>query len=77
MQVEHLITAPFGDDSLVIDDVTLTNLSPNSITFSHYEYWDINHAQLLIEWFRTGYAAPLGDRRRNDLNSLFWNYVRS
>jgi hypothetical protein len=37
-----MITAPYGDDSMVVDDVQVTNLSPSTLTLSHYEFWDVN-----------------------------------
>ncbi len=42
LTVEQIVYAPFGDDPLVLDDVTITNASGAPRTVSWFEYWDVN-----------------------------------
>ena len=36
------VYAPFGDDSLLLHDVTIKNTSRTAISGSYFEYWDVN-----------------------------------
>lgn len=60
IQVEHLLYAPVGDDSVIIDQVTLRNVGKRKMSINHFEYFDVNRVQLIIEWTRTGLEAPIG-----------------
>src|SRR5262249_28513993 len=40
--VEQTVYAPFGDDPLLLDDVTLTNTTALAASVSWFEYWDVN-----------------------------------
>jgi hypothetical protein len=40
--VEELVYAPFGDDPLLLDDVTIANQTDSPQTVSWFEYWDVN-----------------------------------
>jgi hypothetical protein len=42
VDVEQVTYAPFGNDPLVLDDVTITNRSEATRTLSWFEYWDVN-----------------------------------
>jgi hypothetical protein len=42
VEVEQVTYAPFGDDPLLLDDVTITNQTSASQTLSWFEYWDVN-----------------------------------
>jgi hypothetical protein len=42
VDVEQVVYAPFGDDPLLMDDVTITNRTDSSKTVSWFEYWDVN-----------------------------------
>ena len=42
LDVEQLTYAPFGDDPLLLDDVTITNRTGATRTLSWFEYWDVN-----------------------------------
>src|SRR6185369_8216879 len=40
IDVEQVTYAPFGDDPLLLDDVTITNTTAAPKTVSWFEYWD-------------------------------------
>jgi len=42
VKVEQTVYAPFGDDPLLLDDVTITNQTGASKQVSWFEYWDVN-----------------------------------
>lgn len=69
--VDHMLLAPFGDHPLLIDLVTIANVGKEALSFSHYEYFDVNRIQLFTEWIRTGIAGPVGDKLRAEFNREF------
>jgi hypothetical protein len=40
--------APFGNDPVLLDDVTLTNTTNAAVTTTWYEYWDVNPVDQLV-----------------------------
>lgn len=42
MDVREAVYAPFGDDPLLLHDVTIRNLSRSARRVSWFEYWDVN-----------------------------------
>jgi Glycosyl hydrolase 36 superfamily, catalytic domain/Glycosyltransferase family 36 len=40
--VEQVVYAPFGDDPVLLDDVTISNTSSTTRQISWFEYWDVN-----------------------------------
>jgi hypothetical protein len=42
LDVEQVTYAPFGDDPLLLDDVTITNQTNAMRSLSWFEYWDVN-----------------------------------
>jgi hypothetical protein len=42
LTVEQVVYAPFGDDPLLLDDVTITNTGGTPRQASWFEYWDVN-----------------------------------
>jgi hypothetical protein len=42
IEVEQVVYAPFGDDPLLLDDVTITNRTGGSTMASWFEYWDVD-----------------------------------
>jgi hypothetical protein len=42
IEVTQDTTAPFGDDPLLVDEVTLRNTTAAPVTASWFEYWDVN-----------------------------------
>ncbi len=75
LRVRHTISAPFGDWPFVLDEVTLTNLSNQTRTLRHYEFWDVNRHQLRFVLARSGLIGPeerdLQDDERAELAADF------
>ena len=42
VRVQQVVFAPFGDDPLLLDDVTITNEGSAPRNVSWFEYWDVN-----------------------------------
>jgi hypothetical protein len=42
MDVEQIVYAPFGDDPVLLDDVTITNRTSAAKQVSWFEYWDVD-----------------------------------
>ena len=54
--------APFGNDPLLLDDVTLTNTTSAPIRASWFEYWDVNpYDQALADNSTRGLMSPSWD----------------
>jgi len=51
---------PYGYVPAMIDDVVIVNSGSTPLNISHYEFFDVNHLQLSLQWIRTGDAAPIG-----------------
>lgn len=45
LQVKSIVYAPYGNDPLVLHDVTLTNTSHAAESATWFEYWDVNPAE--------------------------------
>ncbi len=64
LTVDHVsiaenVYAPFGNDPLLLHDVTITNLSARSRRMTWYEYWDVNpYSQTEGSQFHVGLASP-------------------
>ena len=71
VRVQHLIMAPYGDDPVLLDRVTVTNLREQEAEVSHYEYWDVNRIQLVTQMYRSGSWGWKGDAQRYMLNANF------
>jgi hypothetical protein len=51
--------APFGNDPVLLDDVTLTNTTAKTLTASWFEYWDVNpYNQALGQTGTVGLSSP-------------------
>src|SRR6267143_324027 len=57
IDVQDFVYAPFGDDPLLLHDVTLTNTTGAAKRVSWFEYWDVNPYQQSIKT-NLGFAAP-------------------
>lgn len=71
LRIRHTLYAPEGDDPVLLDDVEIENLTNTERHPKHFEYFDANRHQLLIQWVRTGVAATLGDLVRDKSNDAF------
>ena len=52
------VYAPFGDDSLLLHDVTITNTGSTPKTGSYFEYWDVNPAVQGVTQLWRGHQSP-------------------
>ncbi len=72
--------APAGDAPLVIDEVTIENLSNDFRSLRHYEVWDVARRPVEINWVVSGLpftTVPAEARKqRDDRNALFDEEVR-
>ncbi len=53
IEVREDVYAPFGDDPLLLDDVTIHNASRHAQRLSWFEYWDVNP-------FNQATGSPIG-----------------
>ena len=59
---EHdTVYAPFGDDSLLLHDVTITDTGSKPLSGSYFEYWDVNPEVQAIKQVPRGYQPPAWD----------------
>ena len=68
---EHdTVYAPFGDDSVLLDDVTITNTASSTQKGSYFEYWDVNPEVLAAgNEVPRGYQSPVWIRARGRCRS--------
>jgi len=57
VDVQEFVYAPFGDDPLLLHDVTLRNTTGATKQVSWFEYWDVNPYQQSIKT-NLGFAPP-------------------
>ena len=55
------VYAPFGDDSLLLHDVTITNTGSSTRSGSYFEYWDVNPEVQAAKQIPRGYQSPVWD----------------
>jgi cellobiose phosphorylase len=63
------VYAPFGDDSLLLHDVTIKNTSRSAVSGSYFEYWDLNPMVQGVTQFARGYQAPAWDPQTRTLTA--------
>jgi hypothetical protein len=61
------VYAPFGDDSVLLHDVTIKNTSRAALNGSYFEYWDLNPAIQGVTQLARGYQAPTWDPQTQTL----------
>jgi Glycosyl hydrolase 36 superfamily, catalytic domain/Glycosyltransferase family 36 len=71
IQVTRRLTAPIGNDPLVVVEIQIENLGEAAADVSHFEYWDVNVHQLSLQWLRTGAFGAASDSERRELNKKF------
>jgi hypothetical protein len=62
------VYAPYGDDSLLLHDVTIKNASKQPLSGSYFEYWDVNPMIQGVTQLPRGYEAPVWDRASETLS---------
>jgi Glycosyl hydrolase 36 superfamily, catalytic domain/Glycosyltransferase family 36 len=60
VSVEQVVYAPFGDDPVLLDDVTITNRAAAPRRVSWFEYWDVNPYDQFAQVHR-GVGEPTWD----------------
>jgi hypothetical protein len=69
IDVTDEVYAPFGNDPLLVHDVTLRNTTASTLPVSWFEYWDVNpYDQSLAFQRNIGMAAPAWDPKTNTLS---------
>jgi hypothetical protein len=59
VSIAENLYAPFGNDPLLLHDVTITNLGSQTRTMTWYEYWDVNpFSQTVGHQFNVGIGRP-------------------
>jgi hypothetical protein len=66
--VTEQVYAPFGDDPLLLHDVTIRNRSRRPLRASWVEYWGVNPRSVVNQRY-IGLARPAYDRRRRTLTA--------
>ena len=68
VNVADRVYAPFGDDSLLLHDVTIKNTSRAPLAGSYFEYWDVNPEVQGVTQFPRGYSSPVWDPQTQTLS---------
>ena len=55
------VYAPFGNDPVLLHDVTITNTSSEPVSGSYFEYWDVNPEVQGVTQLARGYLSPAYD----------------
>jgi hypothetical protein len=61
LDIEEHVYAPFGDDPILLHDVTIANTSDTTTDLSWFEYWDVNPAIQSLGGLRRGVGSPQYD----------------
>src|SRR6267143_4924644 len=67
IDVQDFVYAPFGDDPLLLHDVTLKNTTAAAKQVSWFEYWDVNPDQQSIKT-NLGLGLPAYDAGTHTLS---------
>src|SRR6202030_3303003 len=62
------VYAPYGNDSLLLHDVTIVNTSAKQLAGSYFEYWDGNPAIQAVTQLYRGYESPVYDAASRTLS---------
>jgi hypothetical protein len=62
------VYAPFGNDPVLLHDVTITNTSSKPISGSYFEYWDVNPEIQGVTQLARGYLSPAYDAATHTLS---------
>ncbi len=74
--VDHVIFAPFGDDPVLISQVTVTNSGPSSANLRWIEYWGCQLYQFSFRSFMEGFAGKGMHELRRDFGARFEHRFR-
>lgn len=62
------VYAPFGNDSLLLHDVTIRNTSNKAVSGSYFEYWDVNPEIQGVTQLPRGYQSPTWEPQTSTLS---------
>jgi hypothetical protein len=68
LSTKDTVYAPFGDDSLLLHDVTITNTGSSTRSGSYFEYWDVNPQVQAGKQIPRGYRSPVWDAASKTLS---------
>ncbi|MFA5787545.1 MAG: hypothetical protein WDA71_11310, partial [Actinomycetota bacterium] len=70
VDIEEFVYSPFGDDPVVLHDVSITNTSAAALSTSWFEYWDVNPSgsQIQVGQRKHGYLQPTYDAATRTLS---------
>jgi len=67
--------APYGDDPLVISEISIKNINGKEKDIYYYEYWDVNIHQLRVSFISSGVLGKdipkINERKRAEFNGYF------
>jgi glycosyl transferase family 36/glycosyl hydrolase family 36 len=69
ISAQDRVYAPYGNDSLLLHDVTIKNTSTKPLRGSYFEYWDLNPAIQGVSQLQRGYASPAWDPHTRTLSA--------
>jgi Glycosyl hydrolase 36 superfamily, catalytic domain/Glycosyltransferase family 36 len=69
VSAQDRVYAPYGNDSLLLHDVTIKNTSKKPLSGSYFEYWDLNPAIQGVSQLQRGYTSPVWDPQTRTLSA--------
>ncbi len=75
LKVRRTTYAPYGDDPVLLSDITITNNTGERKEIDYYEYWDVNIHHMLMMLLSSGVLNPeiplKNEAERNAFNRYF------
>jgi hypothetical protein len=68
LSVRDAVYSPFGNDPILLHDVTVKNTSSKPISGSYFEYWDVNPEIQGVTQLARGYLSPVYDAATRTLS---------
>jgi hypothetical protein len=69
VQIDDAVYAPFGDDPILLHDVTIRNTSDKPLDASWFEYWDVNPKEPGTPGYHHALGMPRYDAARRMLTA--------
>jgi hypothetical protein len=76
-QIDQVIYAPFGDDPVLISQVTITNRTPSEAKLRWVEYWGCQVYQFSFRSFVESFAGKGMCELRRDFGARFAHHIRA
>ena len=74
--IDQVVFAPFGDDPVLLSQVTITNSGGNDTSLRWIEYWGCQQYQFSFRSFMEGFTGKSVHDRRRDFGMRFTNSFR-